>query len=86
MKKMAVFILLSLLALNPGVVLAHGDEDHAEQGAMQDMPGMKGMDHESHEVQAATLREAASALKSSRPDLAEKLEQMAHHHEEMDKS
>lgn len=81
MKKIGVLVLLTFLALNPGLVLAHGDEDHSQHEEMQ------GAGHEmNHGDHAATLREAATALKASRPDLAEKLEKMAQHHEDMAKS
>jgi len=36
-----------------------------------------------HEEQAATLREAGSIVKNSNSELADKLEKMAEHHEEM---
>ena len=84
MKKLWILIFLMTLALNPAFVSAYGDEkEHAgdaeHKGMMHHHEGMEEM----HEQHAATLREAASALQGSRPDLATKLEEIAKMHESM---
>jgi len=86
MKKLWSLLILSIIVLNPSFVSAHGDEgkkDHTEhQGMMMHHKGGEEM-QKMHAEHAATLREAASALQASRPDLAAKLEGMAKMHEDM---
>ncbi len=88
-----MLVLLAMLLVNPGLGFAHGDDEGKGHEEMQGMQGMPGMDegmpgmhegmHQIHEEEAATLREAASILKATHPDLAVKLEEMAQHHEGM---
>lgn len=80
MKKLSMLVLLTMLFIHPGVSLAH--EGHNDGDEMQGMQGMQDM-QKMHEENAATLMEAAAALKATHPDLAAKLEQMAQHHHKM---
>ena len=94
MKKLSILVLLAVLLLNPGFGFAHGDD---EGKGHDEMPGMAGMNDEGmqgmhegmqkmHEENAATLKEAASLLNDTHPDVAAKLEKMAQRHESMKKS
>ena len=73
---MGLALVLSLAMWSPSAVLAgeHGGKEHGgSEHSGAKMEGSHGMmaDH------AATLNEAAGALKDSHPDLAKKLEDMA---------
>lgn len=68
-----------------------GSSQHAHMQGMEEMhKGMQGMEGTGEDMQkmhaehAATLREAAAALKDSHPDLAAKLEAMVKMYESME--
>ena len=92
MKKLPLLVLLAMLLAQPGFVSAHEGEDHSKMSGMSDMPkdSMDGMNmdagmKEMHAEHVATLTEAATALKTSHPDLAMRLEKMAKHMDMMAK-
>ena len=84
MKKI-ITILLAAFVVSSGVALAqheHGSESHDGHMMMQQHHEEQGMP-EDHKHQAAVLRGAASIVKTSHPDLAAQLEQIAEQHEQM---
>lgn len=94
----AILSLPLFLGLSGRAVAEEGHEHkegshHAHMQGMEEMhKGMQGMEgmgegmQKMHAEHAATLREAAAALKDSHPALAAKLEAMVTMHEEMHES
>ena len=77
MKKMSILILIGVFVFYPAMGFAHEEgteESHAAvQGGTHEMHAM-GQEHAEH---IAVLREAASLLQSTRPDLSKELEEIA---------
>ena len=81
MKKLSLLIVVSMLLAQPGFVLAHEGKNHEDMPKME--KGMHAQMEAMHEENEATLKEAASILKATHPDLAAKLVKMAEDHEDM---